>query len=437
MLTCRVPFERENDHTKLWAQLAEPPPRPSDARPGLPPELDAVVLRAMSKDPDDRHPSAGDLARSARSAAGLADTPGSERTVARGAAAPGATTVASHSRIELAGRRRWRGPVLAAGLLILAAGAVALMLLREGDGAGGDPSGSPRPQANAAPEPPRVGATIRDVGFRPVGVAVVNRRVWVISSSRSAIATIGVDSGAPSGPQPRVGLGAAAIARDGDTVWVANRRRRAVLGISARTGKAIHRLDTPLPAIGVAAGPSGLWVVMREAPGAPATLQRFDREGVEPLETIAVPSGISAITLGGGYVWLALERLRRVMRVEPGAEKAEHAGWLSAPANELAYGAGYVWASVRENDSVARIDPRSTLAPETPVGRNPAQLVVARNRVFVASQLDDRVVVLDPRSGEPVGTALRVPGDPYAVAAGAGHLWVTGIGGNTLTRIDL
>ena len=40
-LTGRVPFEREGDEAKLWAQLSAPPPVPSDRRSGLRPELDA------------------------------------------------------------------------------------------------------------------------------------------------------------------------------------------------------------------------------------------------------------------------------------------------------------------------------------------------------------------------------------------------------------
>ena len=68
VLTGRVPFDREADEAKLWAQLSDPPPVPSALRPGLPRELDAVVARAMAKAPDARYPSAGDLARAARAA---------------------------------------------------------------------------------------------------------------------------------------------------------------------------------------------------------------------------------------------------------------------------------------------------------------------------------------------------------------------------------
>jgi len=70
MLTGHVPFEREHDHAKLWAHLAAEPPRPSAFRPNLARELDAVVVRALAKDPEQRQPSAGDLGRAVRAAAG-------------------------------------------------------------------------------------------------------------------------------------------------------------------------------------------------------------------------------------------------------------------------------------------------------------------------------------------------------------------------------
>ncbi|MDA0164516.1 serine/threonine protein kinase, partial [Solirubrobacter ginsenosidimutans] len=89
-LTGRVPFEREGDEAKLWAQLSAPPPVPSTLRRGLRGDFDVVVARAMAKEADERYPSAGDLGRAAQAAvAGTVPTE-PERVVARGAAAPDA-----------------------------------------------------------------------------------------------------------------------------------------------------------------------------------------------------------------------------------------------------------------------------------------------------------------------------------------------------------
>jgi len=65
ILTGVLPFDRESDIDKLFAHVHEPPPSVLEARPELPPALDDVLRKAMAKAPDDRYPSAGELARAA------------------------------------------------------------------------------------------------------------------------------------------------------------------------------------------------------------------------------------------------------------------------------------------------------------------------------------------------------------------------------------
>ncbi len=440
MLCGRVPFERDDDHAKLWAHLADAPPRPSGFRPELPSELDAVVLRALAKDPAERYPSAGDVGRAARSAAGASGDTAPERMVARGDAAP--TTVAPRPQLPPAPRGRRRQAVAAAAVLLLVAAAAAFVLLSGSsrDGAPRGARGTPEARAGAPPTEQaatvRVGSELKHVGFRPRDLVVVDGRVWVISSSRDNITSIDVESGRPAPPHPLVGKGAASIARDGDAVWVASRGRRAVLRISARTGHVIRHITTAERPIRVAAGPSGLWVAERATPGGPATVVRYERDGSGQPTQWEFPTGIAAIEVGGGYLWVAPASTKRLMRIAPGAAEPEHGAWLAAPATALAYGAGRVWASLKEADSVARIDPRTQQAPTQPTGRQPGQLALAGGRVFVASTIDHTVAVLDAKRFKSVGKPLPVALNPYGVTAGAGHVWVTGITSNTLTRLD-
>jgi serine/threonine-protein kinase len=46
----------------------DPPPRLRDVAPELPPELDALIARALAKRPDERHESAAAFAREALAA---------------------------------------------------------------------------------------------------------------------------------------------------------------------------------------------------------------------------------------------------------------------------------------------------------------------------------------------------------------------------------
>ena len=88
-LTGEVPFPRDNDMAKLYAHVQLAPTPPSALRPGIPPQLDAVVLRALAKQPDARQPSAGDLGRAATAVVeGRPVGRFAERSVAAGDAAP-------------------------------------------------------------------------------------------------------------------------------------------------------------------------------------------------------------------------------------------------------------------------------------------------------------------------------------------------------------
>ena len=58
-LTGRPPFRRDSDVSTLWAHLNEPPPSLGEEFPA---GLNAVIARALAKDPEDRWPSCGALA---------------------------------------------------------------------------------------------------------------------------------------------------------------------------------------------------------------------------------------------------------------------------------------------------------------------------------------------------------------------------------------
>jgi YVTN family beta-propeller protein len=62
-LTGQLPFRRDDDAALLWAHLVESPPPVTGIRPELPGAVDAVVARAMAKDPADRYESCEEMVR--------------------------------------------------------------------------------------------------------------------------------------------------------------------------------------------------------------------------------------------------------------------------------------------------------------------------------------------------------------------------------------
>jgi serine/threonine-protein kinase len=67
-LTANRPFPGESVEQQIAGHLTTPPPRPSIARPGVSPQLDAVIAVGMAKDPDQRYTSTTELAKAAREA---------------------------------------------------------------------------------------------------------------------------------------------------------------------------------------------------------------------------------------------------------------------------------------------------------------------------------------------------------------------------------
>jgi eukaryotic-like serine/threonine-protein kinase len=144
LLTGRVPFDGESAVTIALKQVSEAPAPPSAWNPAVPPELDAIVLHALEKDPGARFASADEFivaleGTADRIARGEAVAPG---TVAFGAVAPvgpptpppayDLTTYPPDGEPPGAEgperrRRRWPWVVAAIALLCIAGGLIALV----------------------------------------------------------------------------------------------------------------------------------------------------------------------------------------------------------------------------------------------------------------------------------------------------------------------
>jgi eukaryotic-like serine/threonine-protein kinase len=125
-LTGRVPFEGDSAVAVALKQVSEAPRRPSAINPNVPPALDAVVMRALAKDPDARFKDADAFLRALDAAEKAPDTPRAEDTAAYAAVSPSGETelpVEEEYYEEVRERRRWRWLVVA----LLAAGVAALV----------------------------------------------------------------------------------------------------------------------------------------------------------------------------------------------------------------------------------------------------------------------------------------------------------------------
>ncbi len=123
-LTGRVPFEADSPVAVALKQISEPPRRPSELNPQVPPALDAVVLRSLAKDPGNRFQSADEFIAALDAAE--VDPSGGTALAAAVAEAPPATVLEDDYRPWW---KRWWVIALAV-LALLLAGVAAFALTR-------------------------------------------------------------------------------------------------------------------------------------------------------------------------------------------------------------------------------------------------------------------------------------------------------------------
>ena len=182
LLTDQAPFERDHGMAVLLAHLSEPPPPLSELRADLPEAADAVLARALAKDPARRYASCREFADALRDALGVAPyaaavgavpRPGTVKAN-RGGPATVTDTVTTNTGIltvgygalssRRLGRPRIVAIVLASVILTAVAAAVPVML------AGAKPPARTSPLTATLTDPASNGVTA--VAFGPGGTTL-------------------------------------------------------------------------------------------------------------------------------------------------------------------------------------------------------------------------------------------------------------------------
>ena len=168
MLTGRVPFEIEIPADVSARHAAGPPPHPREVNPEVPEDVDALVMRLLATDPEDRYGSAAQLVkelRRIRDGLSPAVSPKDDATTSAMGTAPAPTLPAPG--VAAPRGRRW-GLILPAlaliALLIAVGGAVGWTLLR-------DPGSASVPEVlSGSPEEPSERAGKKPAGPEKVEV---------------------------------------------------------------------------------------------------------------------------------------------------------------------------------------------------------------------------------------------------------------------------
>ncbi|HWF68692.1 MAG TPA: serine/threonine-protein kinase PknD [Mycobacterium sp.] len=422
-LTGSPPFRADRIERLVAAHLMEPPPRPSQLRPGrIPAALDEVIAKGMAKNPDERYRSAGELANAALDALTAPEQHQAESILRHGEDAAAAETMARPAPAGN-GAANWRppapGPVGPPPLRpqpdvqhpdfapsaperpskrkwwILAAVAVVLLVAVLGYLVRPHSAG-PAPQACGQNELPFNGLNFR---LSPGGVAVDSSGAVYVTNQGMYGRVVKLTPGSSTPTVlPFTGLyQPQAVAVDSaGTVYVTDFNNRVVMlpaGSNNQTQLPFTGLNYPE---GIALDSAGSVYVADRGNNRVVKLPAgSNAPTVLPFTGLNNPDGVAVDPAGNVYV--ADTDNNRVVKLEAGSNNQTVLPFtgLTVPWGVAVDGAGNVYVSEHDSNQVLKLASGSNVpTPLALTGLNtPLQLTVDNaGNVYVADRGNDRVI---------------------------------------------
>ncbi|HEY7280734.1 MAG TPA: protein kinase [Actinomycetota bacterium] len=421
-LTGAPPFVRETEVAVMFAHLNDRPEAPTDERPDLPDAIDAVVARAMAKEPGERFSSSGELAAASRDAL-------------RPAAAEVNTSV--HTATSSPGRPHRRRLLLGAGIVVIAI-VVATALVAAlangnapGHGSGPTSSSSGGPTSPAPSGTQSSGASALPADFQ--GVARLNARTGRLETSFAA--TFNQMAGPEGSQVPRP-----FIAAEG-ALWV----DRGGFGVTQidkldpGTGAVKDTVDlrvTGVQSLAFAAGQSSLWVLTIAGilGVGDDTLYRIDPGSDRVLASIPIGRAGAGVAADDQTVW-AVASTGGLHQIDTGSNRVGRSIPGLPTASGIAIAGGSVWVADAVQGVVYRVHRDSANVDTIHMPGGVDGIAADAGHVWVMDRASGTVVPIDPSSGRP-GQQIRVGSLPSAIAVGGGSVWIASPTEGTIWRVD-
>jgi hypothetical protein len=387
-----------------------------DTEPEIPEGLDAVIERAVAKDPARRYPTASRLIEAAREHQGGA--PAATQVLSD---TPGRPTAVIEERPARRGLGAWigaksRGVALSLGIIlatILAGFAFAKVF-------GGEEVSVSEPIA---------------IGQGPLRIAVGARSVWVTSGRDGTLTRIESATGRVTREPLGLERGVAGVAVGARSVWVASPRTGEVLRIDGDAGRIEDRIRVGGRPAALAFGGDRVWVADADGRGVTA----INAQGGRVFKRRILPhTAPLRLAVGAGAVWVSSAATGSVRRIDLGTAAPSPPAIVGRGPSGVTVGAGVVWVANSRADSVTRIDPvtRLVLGEPIPVGGRPGGIDAGTDYVWVANAKDDTVSRIEIESGETSGDPIEVGSRPGAVVVASEAVWVADNGEGSVTRIE-
>jgi YVTN family beta-propeller protein len=432
-LTGEVPFTRDNEAALVYAHLMAIPPKVTNKRPDLPSVIDAVMVKAMAKQREDRYPTAGELVQGAAEALRV------QPVIPTAATLPPPT-----------GGRRSRTKTLLAviGAAVLIVGFVAAFVLASRDGEAPGP-GSSNPAAAAlvdyvARVDPATGTVVGriHVGKDPLAVAVGEGSAWVVNSGDGTVSRIDPASRKVTATIP-VGKDPAAIAVGGGMVWVADPPTHTVVRIDPASNRVAARVTLDATPRDVAVEGSAVWIGLDHLLGfaeSAVGLGRIDSKTNQLMATVPTPETFAGpidrdvhVAIGGGIVWAS--SLGRVWQIDPATNSITRSVELEKEVADIVTQGDVAWvATFGTPGTVFRLEAVSGKVLDTiPAGGGSSEFQGSKRAMRLA--VDDRNVWVTDGVNGTISRIVIVSGrvlsptdlgkSPTGVAVGLGSVWVT------------
>ena len=351
-LTGEAPFVRSSRLAVAWAHLEEEPPSVSERRPELPGAIDAVIRKAMAKEPEDRYMTCAALIGAAEEALGFRRSPPLQRRTAL---------------------------LLVAAVLVAAFAAVAVIAVRT---TGGHAKAAAAPLfaryntlARIDPSTNRVVAVV-GVGAAPAVAAAGGHSVWVYNQNDSTVSEIDArtnrvrkTTAVPPYPVDVSRFAGPALAADASGAWfadgilgIAGARPALTMVLPGGRGKREYPLDvTPT---GVAVGEGAVWVVGRGAHDYQVLRIEGSTGRIEARTRFPASRPINSIGVGYGAVWVVGSADATLYRIDARTAKPDGQlvlGTSRASRPEMMFRGHDIWVRLAGSPGATiRIDP-STL----------------------------------------------------------------------------
>ena len=386
-LTGEAPFARGSRLAMAWAHLEEEPPNASEHRPELPVAIDAVIRKAMAKEPPHRYTTCAALIGAAEEALGLRRAP------------------------ALLGHRRT--VIVAVATLLLVVGMLVAALVVRGS-------------ANRASAPPAVTAD-----------SLV--RIDPATNEVSAVVPVG---GIPS---------ATTVDADGRSVWVFNAAGPSLTEIDVSTNTVVNTTTllvapgNPNGAGGpvLAADRAGAWLIGTDPRGGPYLTRVFS--GFRGRFEYRLPGKPRAIAVGYGAVWVVVRGAldNHLLRIDPATGRVTNRIRFprSVPIDGLAAGLGSVWLGASSTATLYRINPGSVrVADRIDLGGRDAgrpEVVLGSIWFGGGNSPGEQTSILDPRTFDFVGQVGGNGGSEGGYDTGGyGSIWDYDTPTGTVVRWD-